>query len=80
MIRIDPFAVFSTFDIDQSGKSIDTTGKSALKLVIFPTFKVVHIKQARIYLHKAVKIYRRLSGWWQVCAPHNTNVYKILGL
>ena len=77
MIRI---GVFNFLTWTSQENSVDTTGKSALKLVIFPSFKVVHIKWAKIYLHKVVKIYRRLYGWWQVCASHNTNVCNILGL
>ena len=46
-------------------KSVDTTGKSALILVRLSTLKVIHFMQAKI-----VKIYRRLYGGGQVCAPH----------
>ena len=50
-----PFIVFSTFDMDQLGqKSIDTTGKSALKLV--PNLKVI----LYVVVCEVGKIYRRL--------------------
>ena len=57
--------VFSTFNMDNLEKSVDTTGKSALILVRLSTLKVIHFMQAKI-----VKIYRRLYGGGQLCAPH----------
>ena len=45
---IDLFTVFSTFAMDKFGKSVDTTGKSALMLVKLPNLKVIRLKRAKI--------------------------------
>ena len=39
-----PFHNFSTFDMDYLGKSVDTTGKSTLKIVKLPNLKVIRLK------------------------------------
>ena len=59
-----PFIVFSTFDMDQLGqKSIDTTGKSALKLV-------PHLKLIRRRLRSWENLQTFVCwGGGQVCAP-----------
>ena len=71
-----PFIVFSTFDMDQLGqKSIDTTGKSALKLV--PNLKVI----LYVVVCEVGKIYRRLyvGGGASLCpSPPPSPTYKRL--
>ena len=74
---IDLFTVFSTFDMDKFGKSVDTTGKSALMLLKLPNLKVIRLKRAKIQVRKVAKIYRRWYGGGQVCVFHHTNVCKI---
>ena len=48
------------------GKTVGTTGKSALKLLNLLSLKVIHPKRAKIQLCKDAKIYRRFysgEGW-----------------
>ena len=48
------------------GKTVGTTGKSALKLLNLLSLKVIHPKRAKIQLCKDAKTYRRLysgEGW-----------------
>jgi len=40
-VAIDLSTVFSTFDMDQLAKFINTAGKSALKLVELPSLRVI---------------------------------------
>ena len=53
-LAIDLFTVFFfTFDVDKLGKSVDTTGKTALILIKSPSFKV--IRPRKVAKNVAVK-------------------------
>ena len=62
------------------GKSVDTTQRSALKLVKLPSLNMICWKLMKIHLLKVVNFYKPLYGGGQVCASHHTNVCKILRL
>jgi len=47
-VWIDPFTIFSIFDMEKLKKYVDTTEKSALILVEFPSLKVICLKLAKI--------------------------------
>ena len=57
-----------------AGKSVDNTGKSALKLVNLPSLKVMRLKRAKVKLRKIAKSYRHLYGGGQVCAATLENL------
>ena len=59
------------------GKSVDTTQRSALKLVKLPSLNMICWKLMKIHLLKVVNFYKPLYGGGQVCAFHHTNVCKI---
>ena len=78
-IRIELFKVFfcqlSTWT--SSGKSVDTSEKSALKLVKLPNLKVICSKLMKIQILKVAKFYSRLyGGWHKLPPPPHQNVCK----
>ena len=42
-MEIDPFLIFSTFDVDKLGKSVEITEKSGLRLVCWSRLKVISL-------------------------------------
>ena len=59
-----PFHDFLTFDMDQLGKSVNTTGRVPQKLVKLSNLKVITLKQAKIQLWKVAKNLQT-SVWWE---------------
>ena len=49
------------------GKSVDTTRKSAIKLVKLPSLRVISLKRGNIWLRKFATIYRSLYDEGQMC-------------